>query len=79
MISFSDALKKNKLMKPAHYCLNPRPELCTDNYDPVCAWFDCKKIECINYPCAIEAANSCYACLDYDIEYWTSGPCPVSK
>ena len=72
-------LKSLKTLGKTHYCLNPRPEICTANYDPVCAWYDCKKIECIYYPCAIEASNPCYACLDMDVEYWTRGPCPVAK
>lgn len=51
-------------------------EACTTIYSPVCGWFDPEKIQCIRYPCAQIFSNSCLACIDKQVLYWTSGECP---
>lgn len=48
---------------------------CPTLYDPVCGWFD-NSIICYKYPCAETYSNSCIACADSKVKYWTSGECP---
>ncbi|MBI5389598.1 hypothetical protein HZB01_04430 [Candidatus Woesearchaeota archaeon] len=50
-------------------------EYCTMEYNPVCGWFD-ENINCIKYPCAQTFGNSCAACHDAKVAYWTQGECP---
>jgi hypothetical protein len=58
-------------------CPNIREgEFCTEEYDPVCGWFNASKIQCIKYPCAQTFSNGCFACLDDKVDYWTKGECP---
>lgn len=51
-------------------------DFCTMQYDPVCGWFDPEKVQCIRYPCAQTFGNSCVACQNEDIAYYTEGECP---
>ena len=51
-------------------------EACTAIYQHVCGWFDPQKIQCIRYPCASTYSNSCFACMDEKVLYWTEGECP---
>jgi len=51
-------------------------EVCTTLYKPVCGWFDSKQIQCFAYPCADTYSNSCNACIDSKVAYWTEGECP---
>lgn len=58
------------------YCSGERGgRFCTQNYAPVCGWFN-QSIKCLKYPCAATYGNSCEACVDANVEYWTSGVCP---
>ncbi len=50
---------------------------CATVYDPVCGWFDAEKIQCVKYPCAQTFSNSCFACSDDKVKYYTEGACPV--
>ena len=52
-------------------------DFCIQEYKPVCGWFN-ENIKCIKYPCAETFSNSCFACLNEDVEYWTDGECPKS-
>ena len=52
-------------------------DACITLYDPVCGWSDPEKVQCLKYPCASTYSNSCFACLDEDVEYWTAGECPT--
>jgi len=52
-----------------------RGQSCEDGYNPVCAWYN-QSIKCVKYPCAGTYANSCEACRDVKVAYWTEGPCP---
>lgn len=60
-----------------NYCTNESREsdVCAQIYQPVCGWFS-EKIQCIKYPCAVDFGNSCEACGNEDVSYWTSGVCP---
>jgi hypothetical protein len=53
-----------------------RPDVCLQIYRPACGWFDPESIQCIRYPCAATYSNSCVACADEKVLYWTDGPCP---
>jgi uncharacterized protein len=60
-----------------HYCSpeSRKAEVCPTLYQPVCGWFSAD-IKCFAYPCAANAANSCIACMNENVEYWTEGECP---
>ena len=49
---------------------------CIQLYQPVCGWFDPAQIQCIKYPCAQTFSNSCFACMDEKVQYWTEEECP---
>ncbi|MFH2020466.1 MAG: hypothetical protein ABIJ34_03570 [archaeon] len=49
---------------------------CQGIYYPVCGWFDSGQIQCIKYPCAANFNNSCLACNNEYILYYTIGECP---
>ena len=51
-------------------------EMCIELSQPVCGWFDPARVQCIRYPCANTFSNSCFACHDDKILYWTEGECP---
>ena len=62
-------------------CSNPRPEVCAQNYDPVCATRD-TGIRCFKAPCPssekVTYANACMACSDPDVYgYLHDGTCEV--
>jgi len=59
-----------------NYCASERPEICAQIYQPVCGWFGQKR-QCIKYPCAETYSNSCTACSNENVEYWTDGVCPA--
>jgi len=50
-------------------------DFCIEIYQPVCGWFDLEKTQCITFPCATTVSNSCFACQNKDILYWTEGEC----
>jgi len=50
--------------------------VCTAEYNPACGWSDPGKIQCVTYPCAQTYSNSCVACSDENVLYWTEGECP---
>jgi hypothetical protein len=51
-------------------------DACIALYDPVCGWSDPGEINCIAFPCASTYSNSCVACSDDTVLYWTEGECP---
>jgi hypothetical protein len=61
-----------------HYCQPSERgvDVCIEIYSPVCGWNDPDKIVCVTYPCASSYSNSCFACLNPEILYWTEGDCP---
>lgn len=61
-----------------HFC-SPESRLaeaCALVYQPVCGWSDPEKIQCFAFPCADNYSNSCLACLNENVLYWTEGNCP---
>lgn len=61
-----------------NYCSpdSKKSQFCTQIYNPVCGW-NGPEIQCIKYPCAKTYSNSCFACINEDVEYWTAGECPA--
>jgi hypothetical protein len=61
-------------------CKDPRPEMCTQHYDPVCATRD-TGIRCITTPCPSSEqktmGNACTACSDPKVSGWVKGECPA--
>lgn len=59
-------------------CLEPRPQVCTKEYRPVCAARD-TKIRCITVPCPsvefVSYPNACTACFDSRVYYYRPGAC----
>jgi|TARA_Y100000310_G_C20640076_1_gene793405 hypothetical protein len=51
-------------------------DACIALYEPVCGWDDPDKIKCFKFPCASTYSNSCNACKNPNVLYWTSGDCP---
>jgi hypothetical protein len=68
---------KENLSESKTYCTPEQKsaDVCFEIYQPVCGWFS-KDIQCIKYPCADKYVNSCFACKDSKVEYWTAGECP---
>jgi len=60
------------------FCLDQdrNVDACIEIYQPVCGWNDPEKIKCIKYPCAQTYSNSCFACQDENVLYWTESECP---
>ncbi|MFH0978211.1 MAG: DUF333 domain-containing protein [Candidatus Woesearchaeota archaeon] len=52
-----------------------KAKICTMDYVPVCGWFN-SKVRCVKYPCAVTESNGCTACINPNVEYWTTGECP---
>ncbi|HIH17600.1 MAG TPA: hypothetical protein HA282_05275 [Nanoarchaeota archaeon] len=52
-------------------------EACIALYKPVCGWFNPGQIQCVKYPCAQKYSNSCFACADGKVSYYTEGECPA--
>jgi len=51
-------------------------DFCIEIYQPVCGWFNPEKIQCIKFHCANTYSNSCFACMDENVLYYTEGVCP---
>ena len=62
-----------------HYCTEEQKnsDACIEIYQPVCGWNDPDKVQCIKWPCAETYSNSCFACTDKNVLYWTAGECPI--
>ena len=61
-------------------CTDPRPQACTQIYDPVCATRD-TGIRCITTPCPSSEqktmSSSCNACSDAKVSSYVKGECPA--
>lgn len=90
VVVFAVALKQQLGVKPEpiispapntpeeqNYCTQESREaqMCIEVYDPACGWLDPAQIQCIKYPCAQTFSNSCFACMDRRVLYWTKGEC----
>ena len=60
-------------------CTDPRPQVCTQIYAPVCATRD-TGVRCIKAPCPSEEqvtkSSSCNACSDPKVISYVQGECP---
>lgn len=63
-------------------CGDERPEVCTREYRPVCA-FEMNDIECITAPCpsfdAVTMSNACTACSDAEVMGHYPGTCESNR
>src|SRR6478735_8096386 len=61
-------------------CKEPRPEVCTMIYQPVCATRD-TGVRCIRAPCPSEEqvtkSSGCNACSDEKVISYVEGECPA--
>lgn len=59
-------------------CAEPRPEICTQDYQPVCGLRD-SGIRCVTTPCDSTEwktySNACAACSDSDVLRYRAGAC----
>jgi len=59
-------------------CVDPRPEICTHDYRPVCGLRD-TGIRCVTTPCDSTEwktySNACTACSDPSVERYRPGAC----
>jgi len=59
-------------------CVEPRPEICTQDYRPVCGLRD-TGIRCVTTPCDSTEwktySNTCTACSDPDVLRYRPGAC----
>lgn len=59
-------------------CTEPRPQICTMDYTPVCAT-RVDAIRCVTTPCPSTEmatyANGCGACADATVTYYQPGAC----
>jgi len=58
-----------------HICEKPRPEICTTEFNPVCAHFSTNDV----FSAFTTASNGCEACRDPSVDYYTDGPCGPSR
>jgi len=61
-------------------CTDPRPQVCTMIYDPVCATQD-TGVRCVTTPCPsteqVTKSSSCSACSDPKVISYVKGECPA--
>ena len=59
-------------------CQDPRPQMCTREYQPVCALVD-TGIRCVTEPCPSQSrktyGNACDACADAAVMGYVAGAC----
>ncbi len=72
--SYIESQKNTKYLR----CTEPRPEMCTREYRPVCADVD-TGIRCVKAPCPSkdrkEYSNACTACSDSKVYGYILGNC----
>ena len=71
---------KQEQKKEPVTCTNPRPQVCTMIYAPVCATRD-TGVRCIKAPCPSEEqvtkSSGCNACSDEKVISYVDGECPA--
>lgn len=64
--------------KKVTQCEDPRPQMCTREYNPVCATKD-TGVRCVTTPCLsteeVTYPTGCTACADPDVISYTQGAC----
>lgn len=69
-------------IKTVHTCKEPRSQMCTKEYRPVCAEID-TTIRCIKAPCpstkSVTKSNACVACADKGVYSYVAGACEVKR
>lgn len=59
-------------------CSTPRPQMCTREYQPVCAALD-TGVRCVTEPCPSQTrktyGNACDACADQAVTGYSAGAC----
>ena len=68
-----------QLLPVSQECTEPRPQICTYDYTPVCATRD-TGIRCVTSPCPgsqeqVTYSNACSACADTRVYSHTPGAC----
>lgn len=70
--------KVSQIPAEAVFCSDPRPQICTMDYRPVCATRDNGR-QCLTTPCDSSEnatyANACGACSDARVLYHLEGAC----
>ena len=63
-------------------CPEPRPQMCTRDYRPVCATRD-TGVRCVTNPCPSTEektyGNACSACADHNVISYRNGACEKQK
>ena len=80
--STTNKVTKPEVNKPATVsCTDPRPQICTQEYIPVCATKD-TGIRCVTTPCPstekVTYPNACTACADAKVYSYVTGACESS-
>ncbi len=74
-LSLEKGLRRYKIEKDKNYCPFRRPVLCPKNLDPVCAFYFKRTVHMKKRCSSFTAPNSCFACLDREVQYWIQGQC----
>lgn len=67
LASCATSPENTALELPTHQCQEPRPEVCTMEYKPVCGLNQAKE--------KFDFSNACSACSDHQIMRWFEGQC----
>ena len=69
-------------IKTVHACKEPRSQVCTKEYRPVCAEID-TAIRCFKAPCpstkSVTKSNACVACADKGVYSYVAGACEAKR
>ena len=69
LLAASSACSTRGLPDEAELCRDPRPQICTAIYDPVCAYRPGQKLSPSTY------ASDCSACADPEVIGYVRGAC----
>ncbi|MAG24025.1 hypothetical protein CMI47_00450 [Candidatus Pacearchaeota archaeon] len=75
--TYVEVINEDPREEERNYCdeASREGDVCIALYEPVCGWAG-EDINCLVWPCASTYGNSCEACHDENVDYWTSGECP---